>query len=529
MIGLKFYLRRPRRCRLLFRRLLSVGLLVCVVLPASSGRTAVGGTRRRSVSGRLVGLQSQHRRLYKRFVADLDKIARSCEQKNLTAEAERIRRLAVPAGTDLFTIEELPKTVQPPIPVSLPEDEMWRRPLRYTRQRYAKDLYLLSRRVLHAGYPSYAYKLVREVARQDPDHKSARRLLGQVRLGNAWVTPFAARMIRRNYVWHERYGWLPKSYISRYENGERFENRRWISAEKAREIHRDFDNAWQIRTAHYLVKTNDSLEQGVKIAAALERFYGVFFQTFAGFFHTREQLQRLFEGRKSRSETGGGRPYRVNYYRQREEYNRRLQKKISQIAITNGLYYPRDRIAYFFHDPKGNNTATLYHEATHQLFYESSSRNRPIAERRNFWIVEGIACYMESFQIENGKRSLGDPRYIRFRAARYRYLVDHYYVPMKRFSAMGLHEFQTSENISKNYSQASGLAHFLMHYDGGRYRDALIEHLSELYSTNPQERAAARSLSSLTGVTNAEFDQQYGRYLADQQASLKRHSNQPSP
>jgi len=522
MIGLEFLLGTRCRCHPLIRSLTFAAALALVVLPVTPHGRPAEGASRQSVA-RLARFQSQHRRFQERFVADLEAVARYCDQKHLFQEAAQIRRLAFPAKSRLLTIQELPKTVQPSIPVSLPEDEKrWRSQLRHAQQTYAKDLYLLSRRVLHGGYSSYAYRLVREVARQDPDHKSARRLLGQVRLGNEWVTPFAARMIRRKYVWHKKYGWLPKRYVSRYGNGERYENGRWISADKAREIHRDFDNAWQIRTAHYLVKTNDSLERGVTIAAALERFYGVFFQTFAGFFHTREQLQRLFEGHKSRSENrDGGRPYHVSYFRQREEYNRRLQKKIPQIAITNGLYYPRDRVAYFFHDPKGNSKATLYHEATHQLFYESSGRNRPIAERRDFWIIEGIACYMESFKVEQGRLSLGDPRYIRFRAARYRYSVDHYYVPMSRFSAMGLREFQTSQNISKNYSQASGLAHFFMHYDGGRYRDALVEHLSGLYSVNPRQRAAARSLSGLTGAANTDLDRQYGRYLADQQKALK--------
>ena len=530
MIGLKSILRTRRERRPIIGLMMFAAVLVFAVLPVTPREIPAAEPRRRTVSGRLALLQRQHQRLHERFVADLEEIARYCDQQTLSEEAAQIRRLAIPVSSQLLTIQELPKTVQPAIPASLPEDEKkWRRRLRHVRQSYASDLYLLSRRVLHSGYSSYAYRLVREVARQDPNHKSARRLLGQVRLGNEWVTPFAARMIRRNYVWHEKYGWLRKSDIPRYDNGERYENGRWISADKAREIHRDFDNAWQIRTAHYLVKTNDSLEQGVTIAAALERYYNIFFQTFAGFFHTREQLQRLFEGRKSQSRSREGvRPYVVNYFRQREEYNRRLQKKIPQIAITNGLYYPRDRIAYFFHDPKGNNKATLYHEATHQLFYESSGRNRPIAERRDFWIIEGIACYMESFQVEQGKLSLGDPRYIRFRAARYRYLVDHYYVPLARFSAMGLREFQTSAHISKNYSQASGLAHFFMNYDGGRYRDALIAHLSGLYSTNPRERAAVRSLSSLTGVSNAELDRQYGRYLADQQQALKRPSDKPT-
>lgn len=55
--------------------------------------------------------------------------------------------------------------------------------------------------------------------------------------------------------------------------------------------------------------------------------------------------------------------------------------------------------------------------------------------------------------------------------------------------------------------------HFFMHYDGGRYRDALIEHLSEIYRAGPRQRLAVRSLAELTGTSYPELDQQYLEYM----------------
>ena len=45
------------------------------------------------------------------------------------------------------------------------------------------------------------------------------------------------------------------------------------------EIRRDFRHAWEIRTEHFLVKTNHSLERGVEIARSRIGSYGQGFYT----------------------------------------------------------------------------------------------------------------------------------------------------------------------------------------------------------------------------------------------------------
>ncbi|MEX2288442.1 MAG: DUF1570 domain-containing protein [Planctomycetaceae bacterium] len=482
---------------------------------------------RRQAGDLLQSYREQHDRLLAKYGETLEALALNCESKNLLEAAVFIRKQANSSPGDSGVIESLPKKIQAEIPAGVsPDERNWRMQLRHAQLQYAQELYLLSRRALGAGYPSYAYQLVREVAHHDSDHAMVRRLLGYVRYDDQWVTPFAARMMRDRYVWHDKYGWLLKAHVERYENGERFFQGRWISAEKETALRQDFKDAWEIRTDNYLVKTNHSLERGVEIARELEEFHDFFIQTFAGFFYSPQQLEKLFRGGGDATPTRGRqRPYLVHYYRTRDEYADRLRSKIPMIDITNGLYYTTDRIAYFYHDPEKDNNATLYHEATHQLFYEIEARDRAITDQSNFWIVEGIACYMESFKKDGQRCSLGDPRYERFAAARYRYLVDGYYVPLGRFAAMGLREFQSdTENISKNYSQASGLSHFFMHYDGGRYRDALIAHLAEIYQPQRGRRDSVSSLAELLNVDFDELDRQYGEYLKEMETGLAANS-----
>jgi hypothetical protein len=507
--------------RIAFKRIrLFTVLLIAVFCLLSLGGTSLVSaqqTRRNAsaLKNRLERYQELHREHRRKLDVTLTDYARFCDRQGLAEEATRIQKLLKPVRAQMIHIDSLPATVQPNIPSNLSEEERtWQIQVRHAQKTYAKELYVLSRRALHAGFPSYVYQLIREVAIHDPDHKTARRLLGYVRSGDDWLTPFAAKMARSRFVWHDKFGWLQQSYVKRYENGERRFKGGWISSAKEAELRRDFRNAWKVRTDHYLVKTNHSLERGVEIATALEEYYRVFVQTFAAFFNTPDQLQKLFEG----NVRGTRRPlkssqYIVHYYRTQDEYNQRLVKKIPQIGITNGLYYTTDRIAYFFHNPQATDNATLYHEATHQLFYESELRHRPIGERKDFWIIEGIACYMESFRQEKGHISLGNPLYTRFVAARHRFLVDNYYVPLERFASMGMHEFQTDPRIARNYSQASGLAQFFMEYEGGKYRDELIEHLTQHYHQKPRSRKSVPSLAELTGTGFTKLDKQYGEFL----------------
>ena len=454
-------------------------------------------------------LQERHHDRFEEFSEQVEKLADKCNEKGLIKDADRVRsRIFVPDSQSL-RVDKLPTEALPKIASDASSDERWWQiQIRHLETEYAKDLYLQSRNASSKGFPSYAYDLVREAALHDSDNDQVRKILGFERLKNEWVTPFAATQIRQGKVWHEKFGWLPKSHTQRYEDGERYTNGRWVSAAKEQELRRDFNQAWNIHTDHYLIKTNVSLERGVEMGKALEDFYSVFNETFAGFFMTPDQLKKLFDGngKNSRPEP----KYVVHFYRTREEYLEKLRKFFPSIDQTNGVYMTSDRVAHFYFDPKHDDQGTLFHEATHQLFFECHPQ-RTICENHHFWIIEGIACYMESFQRKNGVFSLGGRNYTSFLKARQNLLEDNYYVPLAAFSDYGMQGFQTvpQPGLTKNYTQAAGLARFFMHYDSGRYREALVTHLTQLYSNDEQTRHQAAGLDELTGVDFTELDRQY--------------------
>jgi hypothetical protein len=128
---------------------------------------------------------------------------------------------------------------------------------------------------------------------------------------------------------------------------------------------------------------------------------------------------------------------------------------------------------------------------------------------------------MESFRRDNGEYTVGDPRYIRFAGARMNALDQNYYVPFQEFDAMGMRDFQYAPMLVKNYTQSAGLAHFFMQYDQGRYRDALVMHLVDLYSANARKRESPRTLDELTGVGHRELDRQYLDWLRQCREELR--------
>lgn len=467
----------------------------------------------------LLLLQKRYREAATDFRGSMHELANFCEANSYFSDAEELRKRAEPAAQQTLDIDELPDTVVPELRVNLPPLELqWRARQRKLEHDHALTLYKLSRDALHQGHVSFAFQLMREVAFHDPDHKFARSALGFVRLGDEWTTPYSATMTRKGNVDHPTFGWLPKAHVPRYEQGERNVQGKWISAEREAAIRSDFRYAWEIPTEHFFIKTNHSLEQGVQIGRELEEFHKFFVREYAAFFNTPQQMQRLFDKGEAASSTPGKR-YTVYYFRNKDDFVKHLISDQPNIAITNGLYLPRNRIAYFYHQDQGDeaNSETMFHEVTHQLLGESSSRTIDAGANANFWVVEGIACYMESYR-RNGKHvETGMPGHPRFYWARERLITEQEYYSFPSFTALGMQQFQGAGDVAtlqKYYAQAATMCHFFLNYREGLYRDAFLTYLAQVYSPSDRVRLATKPLDELTEVGFPTLEQQYREYVA---------------
>ena len=299
-----------------------------------------------------------------------------------------------------------------------------------------------------------AYEIVEDVLRIEPDHRLSRGVIGQQffvdrfrkddpTYAGEWASPYEVRKRSgsRAEINHPEFGWIPSSHKTRYEQGERPWRNNWISKEKEQEIRRKFTNAWEIESEHFLIKTNTSFEEGVALSRMLETYYGWLHAHFAPFFETPAELQERFEKAQLRSRFE--RPLLVHMYAERAEYDRATRGKIPPGLVTNGLYWEDDKTCYLSRGDRPD-LDVAFHETTHQILDLASRDNRMqaarrlkqerrlrttprwvMAEKSNFWVLEGIACYMESFRIGDGNLTSGDPNHIRFRGAQQRLSLIH--------------------------------------------------------------------------------------------------------
>ena len=379
------------------------------------------------------------------------------------------------------------------------------------QRKQAEQLVQQARDACDAGEIGMSLQLATRVLHFDPNNAVARRVLGYRRIGSHWAGSYAARRLERDELWDERFGWIRAEELPRWETGERKDGKRWLTVAEDERLHSKIDKGWQIRTDHFLVTTNDSRQAAAEMATRLETLYQLWQQMFGGFYLQQEALTKRFEGHESSGYRS--RPFQVTYYRSRQEYNSSLLRKQPQIAMTLGIYFDNTRMSYFFAGPE-QDAGTIYHEAVHQLFQESRPAARNVGALANAWLVEGIACYFESLSEHHEPQlghfyTLGTPSAGRLPAARHRRLVDDYYVPLAELSALGTADLQRRSDIARLYSQSAGLATFLVHYQDGVYRPALVTLLQLIY----KGRDKVDSLEQLTGQSFEQLDNEYEAYL----------------
>ncbi len=407
-----------------------------------------------------------------------------------------------------------------------------RRAIRRTSEQHALALFPLAKQVGTRGAEEpfaadTAMGLVFDTLAADPEHVFARRALGQRRTRDGWFTPWERTQDLRGRVDHPTFGWTPQSHVDELEAGQRMLDGRWVDADREALVRSDFAAGWICETEHFRVRTNVSLERGVEVARQLERFHSFFRATFPGFGLGPEDLRKRFVSvgaMPTYPHVGGADgKYDVHLYRNKTQYVDALKADTPYIALSNGYHDPRTRVASFFdyEDGQPSDRRTLFHEATHQIFYESTARDWLVGESAHYWAAEGIGCYMESFRDDGVTMTAGSPRYQRFSDARARWIDQDFLVPLGEFAARGRVAFQTAPEVRGCYSQASGLTHFFMHAGDGALRPALKVHLSDLYHPGVAPERI-RTLDRMCGLPWSKLEEHYKEYLARQDAIVRR-------
>lgn len=458
------------------------------------------------------------RRKFDSYRDKLTQLADWCELEGLAAQASRTRTWLQPVAEDRLLIPILPTQIggESPPEDAAPGVKEWHQKWMTLRRQQAEDLFSLARGAIRQGRAGLALDLALRALHENPDHEALRRIFGYQPYAGEWRTRYEVGRLRAGQIWDDRFGWIPKSQLARFERGERPADPRWISVEEDTRRRRERNTGWTVDTEHFQVWTDHSLEGAALVGKKLETLHELWSRLFVRYYLTEAQVLSLFDAR-SRSFAPQPVQHKVVVFRTRSEYNEALRSRAPQIEITGGMYVGDRRTAYFFfhESPDGADleqaldVTTVYHEATHQLFYELGRVAATAGQRGNFWVIEGAAMYMETLRREGDFLVLGGIDTPRMIAARFRRLQDGFYIPFREFTAMTMQDWQSDPRIGAVYSQAAGITNFLIHHDGGKYREALVQCLLAVYRGTDTPDVLAR----LTGRSFAGLDEEYLKYL----------------
>ncbi len=204
-------------------------------------------------------------------------------------------------------------------------------------------------------------------------------------------------------------------------------------------------------------------------------------------------------------------------FRNRDEYVARLKRLEPQIELTVGILPggPEDRL--FLRFRRAARRYVLPRSDPPAVFRDGHASRRAWPWRPTPGSSKAWPCTWSPFTNANGYCTVGGIDANRLQYARYRTLNQGFYLPLDQLAAMGRRVLQQREDIRQLYSEAAGLAAFLMDYDRGRYRRVLADYLQTIY----QGRDNARTLASLAGVPLADLDRQYREFLNVADADLE--------
>jgi hypothetical protein len=451
--------------------------------------------------------------------------------------AEQVAALAAPAerGPDGPTrFRPLPELVEAPgkgrgmanVPVDAVPAAV--RPIRADAAKTLFELALEATAKPPKDY-SLADECLRAAVERLPEHREARRLLGFVPHDGGWATPYAVRQLASGKVLHPTYGWVPKSWVPHLEKGQLpapadrgSAEPVWLPADEADRLHGTWDKAWRISTEHFVIRSDVPLSEAIKFGRQLEEFHQLFFSLLADLFDERLPLaQRLHNKAKvGESET---KPHEVYYFASQQEFVEFLEPiQGPRIKGSLGIYIPitgkeKRRPAYFFRDAGGQLpvTATLYHEVSHQLLFESGLGDPEAYVRNegNYWVFEGLGTYFETIvRTPDGVLEVGGRVGPRFEAARGHLVERGEFIPLDEFVSYRQDRFNAEPGVFLHYQEAHALAVFLMQAGGQRYREGFLDYVGDAYR-GKLRRLSGRSLEGRLGVPYKTLDAEFLAYL----------------
>lgn len=380
---------------------------------------------------------------------------------------------------------------------------------------------------------------LRAIVQRDLEQPEAWRLLGYLATSQGWATPYAVAQMERGRVLHPSLGWIDKDWLGPLGQGQlpvgidpRTKKVAWGLAAHANASHAEWENAWEIVTEHFRIRSNVDFDQAVAFGRKLEAFYQFFFSQMADLIGPELPLAKRWRI-KTLKPTASPVVHHVAYFAEKSQYVKELTPLEGESIAESIGYYRRPPqnasgrqrggrgMSYFFHDKGGQLSveSTLFHEASHQLLFETAGRDRLDSNRGHYWLFEGLGTCFETVEVvENREIRFGAPAGARMDVARLRILNDKVFTPYEVFEAYGQAGFNMPSKIHDHYAQTMALTLYFLCGSDARTRDIFLDYARDAYKGRLR---GGRGLAARLGLGPNEIDEALVRYL--------KKSQQPNP
>ncbi len=326
------------------------------------------------------------------------------------------------------------------------------------RRQAAKEAIRAAEEAAAEGNADAALGWIWRAAREDPTAEAPRRILG-LPAGSA-----SRVSIRVGSAAPPQLGWPPRSFLV-------------------------------AQTPHFRIFSTASRRQAVAMAEDLERYRAVWSQAFRELWiGDAEVCQAVASGQPLEKQTTR---VDVALFADRASYSKALAGDATAAEVSTGYYAPEARLTLLYagasrargaQDQGASDRETRYHEITHQLLQETCGEvvDAPGLES-GFWVLEGIASYMESVRFFDSFATVGGWESPRLQYARWRWLGGQAAPSLDVLAEEGRAAVQRRDDLAAWYSTVAAYTHLL--FDDPDRRPALLRYLRSVYRGRPEPAA----------------------------------------
>lgn len=260
----------------------------------------------------------------------------------------------------------------------------------------------------------------------------------------------------------------------------------------------EWKDAYQVESAHYVLRTDIAEDEGRKMIKEIETLYESFF----------EQFKDVISEKKIRDKLV------VYFYGNVGQFKKAMKKVHPGMEESDGFLNTGDNIVHLFRiETKLKNAIvpdreSLFHECAHQLLNTTLEGYSRSSKRPHFWAVEGIACYFESLDPEQYGSSVGKRHPSRFKVLK-QFSREVKKINLSKYLQYNQEQLLAKENNPQaNYVTASLLAYFLCTAGDGKYREAFLKYARDVNN-------GAAGVSSFETITTdfANFEEEFKEFV----------------